>query len=262
VLRLFYACYYAGMGVSVAFFSRYLHSLGLSGRQISFMLAAAPLLNLCGVPLVWGSIADRTRRPDLVLRLVSLFACVLMVPMIFVRTLPGMLLLYAGYQAFAVAIIGLIDAIALERVRQGADYGRIRLWGSFAFALSTAVVGRCSTGAGAAGRSAGAGLHRRRIGAGLPGVADRARAGHPERPTPARSARSCAIAASSSCWWWRRSTGPARPPTTASWASSSRSPPVPAPAGTAFLVSVGAEMATLYFFSGCGPASCWRRSWR
>ncbi|HXU80038.1 MAG TPA: MFS transporter, partial [Polyangia bacterium] len=142
MLRLFYACYYAGMGVSVAFFSRYLHSLGLSGRQISFMLAAAPLLNLCGVPLVWGSIADRTRRPDLVLRLVSLFACVLMVPMIFVRTLPGMLLLYAGYQAFAVAIMGLIDSIALERVRQGADYGRIRLWGSFAFALATPLVGQ------------------------------------------------------------------------------------------------------------------------
>jgi PPP family 3-phenylpropionic acid transporter len=142
VLRLFYACYYAGMGVSVAFFSRYLHSLGLGGRQISFMLAAAPLLNLCGVPLIWGSMADRTRRPDLVLRLVSLFASLLMVPLVFVRTLPGMFFLYAGYQAFAVAIMGLIDSITLERVRQGADYGRIRLWGSFAFAFATPLVGQ------------------------------------------------------------------------------------------------------------------------
>jgi MFS transporter, PPP family, 3-phenylpropionic acid transporter len=141
VLRLFYACYFAGMGTSVPFFPPYLRSLGLSGRQISFMLALAPMLHLC-VPLGWGWLADRTRRPDLILRLVCLTACLLMVPLVFVRSMPAMLFLYAGYQAFAVPIIGLTDAIALERVRQGADYGRIRMWGSLAFALSSVVVGR------------------------------------------------------------------------------------------------------------------------
>jgi PPP family 3-phenylpropionic acid transporter len=98
------------------------------------------------VPLGWGWLADRTRRPDLVLRLVCLAACLLMLPLVFVRSMPAMLLLYAAHQAFAVPIIGLTDAIALERVRlgatSGADYGRIRLWGSFAFAVSSLLVGQ------------------------------------------------------------------------------------------------------------------------
>jgi PPP family 3-phenylpropionic acid transporter len=141
VLRLFYACYFAGVGASVPFFPPYLRSLGLSGRQISFMLAVAPVLHLC-VPLGWGWVADRSRRPDVVLRLVCLMACLLMVPMIVVHSMPAMLFLYTGHQAFVVPIVGLTDAIALERVRQGADYGRIRVWGSFAFAISSLVVGR------------------------------------------------------------------------------------------------------------------------
>ena len=141
MLRLFYACYFAGMGASVPFFPPYLRSLGLSGREISLMLAVAPVLHLC-VPLGWGWLVDRTRRSDLILRLVCLAACLLMLPLVFVRSMPAMLFLYAGYQAFAVPIIGLTDALALERVRQGADYGRIRVWGSFAFALSSLTVGR------------------------------------------------------------------------------------------------------------------------
>jgi PPP family 3-phenylpropionic acid transporter len=141
VLRLFYACYFAGMGASVPFFPPYLRGLGLSGRQISLMLTLAPLLHLA-VPLGWGWLADRTRRPDLVLRSVCLAACLLMVPLIFVRTMPAMLILYAAHQAFAVPIIGLTDSLALERVRQGADYGRIRIWGSLAFALSSWVLGQ------------------------------------------------------------------------------------------------------------------------
>jgi len=141
VLRLFYACYFAAIGASVPFFPPYLRSLGLSGRQISFMLAVAPILHLA-VPLGWGWIADRTRRPDLVLRLVCLVAAAMMVPLVFVRTMPAMLFLYAGYQAFLVPIVGLTDAIALERVRHGADYGRTRVWGSFAFAISSLVVGK------------------------------------------------------------------------------------------------------------------------
>jgi PPP family 3-phenylpropionic acid transporter len=150
VLRLFYACYFAGMGASVPFFPPYLRSLGLSGRQISLMLTVAPLLHLA-VPLGWGWLADRTRRPDLVLRGVCLAACLLMLPLVFVRTMPAMLFLYAAHQAFAVPIIGLTDSLALERVRQGADYGRIRVWGSFAFAVSSFAVGKVLEVRGRAG---------------------------------------------------------------------------------------------------------------
>jgi PPP family 3-phenylpropionic acid transporter len=140
MLRAFYGCYFAAIGVSVVFFPPYLRSLGLSGRQISWLLAVAPLLHL-GVSLGWGWLADRTRRPDLLLRLACLGGCLLMLPLVYVRTMPWLLLCHAAQQSFAVPIVGLVDSLALERVRQGEDYGRIRLWGSLAFAGMSGALG-------------------------------------------------------------------------------------------------------------------------
>jgi PPP family 3-phenylpropionic acid transporter len=140
VLRVFYACYFANVGLAVVFFPPYLRSLGLSGRQIAGMLSLAPVLHVF-VPLGWGWVADRTRRPDVLLRLACLAASLLMVPLVFVRAMPALLLCYAAHQSFAVPIGGLADALALERVRQGQDYGRIRLWGSVAFALVSGALG-------------------------------------------------------------------------------------------------------------------------
>src|SRR5262245_20687694 len=124
----------------MAFFPPYLRGLGLSGRQVSMMLAVAPTMNL-GMPLAWGYLADRLRRPDLRLRLVTLGAFLFLLPLIVVQSMPGLLLCYVGHQSFAVAIVGLCDSIALEQVRRGADYGRIRLWGSLSFAVACLLIG-------------------------------------------------------------------------------------------------------------------------
>jgi PPP family 3-phenylpropionic acid transporter len=250
VLRLFYACYFAGMGASVPFFPPYLRSLGLSGRQISFMLALAPVLHLC-VPLGWGWLADRSRRPDLVLRLVCLTACLLMVPLVFVRSMPAMLFLYAGHQAFAVPIIGLTDAIALERVRQGADYGRIRLWGSFAFALSSLLVGRLLDWRGRSGGDALVPLYiAGSLGAAflvsltLRGQATRERPHASEIRTLLRDRRFLFLLVVAPLHW------ACTAPYHGFLGILFRDRHLPQSLlGTAFLVSVGAEMATLYFFA-------------
>jgi PPP family 3-phenylpropionic acid transporter len=140
MLRVFYACYFGAVGVSVVFFPPYLRSLGLSGSDVGWMLSVAPVLHLF-VPLGWGWVADRTRRPDLLLRVACLGAAALMVPVVLARTTPGLLLLYALQQSFTVPIVGLADALALERVRRGEDYGRMRLWGSVAFAVASGGLG-------------------------------------------------------------------------------------------------------------------------
>jgi PPP family 3-phenylpropionic acid transporter len=150
MLRAFYGCTFAAIGVSVVFFPPYLRSLGLSGRQISWLLSVAPLLHLA-VSMGWGWLADRTRRPDLLLRLACLGACLLMLPVVRVRTMPGLLLCYAAQQSFAVPIVGLVDSLALERARQGEDYGRIRLWGSVAFALMSGALGAVLSARGRSG---------------------------------------------------------------------------------------------------------------
>jgi MFS transporter, PPP family, 3-phenylpropionic acid transporter len=140
-IRLFYAAHYLTVAVVMVFFPPYLRALGLSGRQVSSMLAVAPFLHL-GAPVVWGWMADRVGRPERLLRLACAGSFTFLLPLLFVRTMPGMLFAYLGHQMFAVGVVGLADALALERVRrEGDDYGRMRLWGSASFALMSGVGG-------------------------------------------------------------------------------------------------------------------------
>jgi PPP family 3-phenylpropionic acid transporter len=136
MLRLFYVCYFTAVGVSVPFFTPYLRGLGLSGLEISALLSLAPLCHL-GVPLCWGWFADRTQRPDVLLRVACLGACLCLLPLLYVRTLPALVYVYAAHQVFAVAILALMDSMAIDRVRrEGGEYARIRLWGSVSFMLA------------------------------------------------------------------------------------------------------------------------------
>ena len=140
MLKLFYICYFITLGVSVPFFPAYLRQLGLSGRQVSVLLAIAPALQL-GVPLGWGWLADRTRRPDLILRGLCLFAFLSSLPVIFVRTMPALFGIYLGQQLFAVAILSLADSLAVEKSCQGGHYGRIRAFGSSSFVATCLLAG-------------------------------------------------------------------------------------------------------------------------
>jgi MFS transporter, PPP family, 3-phenylpropionic acid transporter len=132
MLRLLYVCYFLTTGVSVPFFPAYLRALGLSGRDVGVLLAVPPALQLC-VPLAWGWIADRTRRPDRVLRVLCLGAFVASLPIIFLRTLPALAAVYVAQNVFSVAIVALTDGIAVERSRQGSAYGPTRAAGSASF---------------------------------------------------------------------------------------------------------------------------------
>ncbi len=134
-LRILYGVYFTAVAVSLPFFPPYLRALGLSGKQVSLLLAVPPMLHM-GAPLLWGWLADRTRRPDLVLRAAICGAFLSYAPIIFVRTMPALLLAYGAHQFFAVPVPGLADALALEQARRGDDYTRIRFWGSVSFTLT------------------------------------------------------------------------------------------------------------------------------
>ncbi|HKB54014.1 MAG TPA: MFS transporter, partial [Ramlibacter sp.] len=140
MLKLFYACYFVTLGVSVPFFPAYLRQLGLSGSQVSSLLAIAPMLQL-GIPLGWGWLADRTRRPDRILRVLCLVALLASLPIVFVRTMPALFGVYLVLQLFVGSISSLADSLAVERSRQGGHYGRIRAFGSASFVVTCLVVG-------------------------------------------------------------------------------------------------------------------------
>ena len=140
MLKLFYACYFITLGVATPFFPAYLRQLGLSGRQVSLLLAVTPALQLV-VPLGWGWIADRTRRPDLVLRGLCLGAFLASLPVIFVRTMPALFGIFLAQQLFVVSILSLADSIAVEKSRHGDHYGRIRAFGSGSFVTTCLLAG-------------------------------------------------------------------------------------------------------------------------
>jgi PPP family 3-phenylpropionic acid transporter len=133
MLKLFYVAYFTAVGVSIPFLSPYLRAMGLSGLELGAMMSVAPLLHL-GVPLLWGWAADRTRRPDLLLTVACVGAALFLAPLVYVRSVGALLLVYALHQLFAVAILGLTDSLAVDRARRlGEEYGRTRVFGSLSF---------------------------------------------------------------------------------------------------------------------------------
>ena len=142
MLKLFYAALFITTGVSVPFFPAYLRQLGLSGRQVSALLAIAPALQLV-VPLLWGWLADRTRRPDRILRGLCLGSFLASLPIVFVRTMPALFGFYLVQQFFAVSILSLVDSLAVERSREGTAYGPVRAAGSASFVTVCLIAGWC-----------------------------------------------------------------------------------------------------------------------
>jgi MFS transporter, PPP family, 3-phenylpropionic acid transporter len=103
---------------------------------VALLLSVGPLFHL-GVPLLWGWIADRTRRPALLLRIACAGAALALLPLAFVRSLPALVAVYAAHQLFGVTILGLLDSLALERTRSGGGaYTWLRLWGSASFLVT------------------------------------------------------------------------------------------------------------------------------
>jgi PPP family 3-phenylpropionic acid transporter len=124
----------------MTFLPTYFRGLGLSGREISMVFTVTPLLALV-VPLGWAYLADRTQRHDRVLRVVVGGAWLGFLPMLFARRFPVIFAGWALYALFSVAVGGLADAFAVARVRAGAVYGRLRLWGSVGYVVAAVAIG-------------------------------------------------------------------------------------------------------------------------
>src|SRR5450432_2875903 len=145
MIEVFYFFFFQSVAINMAYMPSHLRALGLPGREISTALAVAPILSLA-VPLGWAWLADRTRRHDRVLRIVACGAWLGFSPLVLVRgpaarSFSVILAGYLAYAVFAVGMGGLADALAVVRVRAGAIYGRLRLWGSVGFVIAAVATG-------------------------------------------------------------------------------------------------------------------------
>lgn len=140
-LAVFYGLYFAATGITLPFLPAYFESLNFSGSEIGVLLALQPTFTLV-VPPVWGWLADRFGRADLVLSALAVGAALGFAPLLFAEHFLTAAAAMAAYAFFASSITTVIDSLALQRVAlHGGAFSRIRLFGSVGFVLSSTLVG-------------------------------------------------------------------------------------------------------------------------
>jgi PPP family 3-phenylpropionic acid transporter len=132
---LFYLGYWGIMGVFEPFMNVHFVRLGLSGREIGFLSALIPLMTLVVTPLL-AALADRQGQRVLAISIfVGGLAVVLLllgIPRTFIALLPLMTL----YGVFRSSVAPLADSVIVRMsIRHRLNYGNLRMWGSFSFAL-------------------------------------------------------------------------------------------------------------------------------
>ena len=149
-LALFYAAYFAAVGIHLPFWPVWLEARGLTATEIGYVLAAAfwpRIVTSLLIPSVSDRLGER-RRPMILLAVVTLAGLILFA---LARDFWPLLLLSVLTGASWAPILPLGEAVALgEAQRRDLNYGRIRLWGSLAFILAAIGVGEWLEHAGPA----------------------------------------------------------------------------------------------------------------
>jgi len=138
-IRLFYAAYFAAMGLILPFFPVFLEQQGLDAGMIGVMtglLAAAKVI----APPVTGHMLDG-RSASVSHRFVVAAAGVAALMALLIGADHGLLVLAVCTFAFGLlwaAILPLTDGLSIAVSEVGiADYGRLRLWGSIGFVVAS-----------------------------------------------------------------------------------------------------------------------------
>ncbi|WP_164689598.1 MFS transporter [Herpetosiphon llansteffanensis] len=138
---LYYLCFWSSVGMYVPFINVYFTNLGLSGQQIAMFGAISPLAVLLFNPLV-GATADRRGwHVQLLLSMLAFTALsqiALAFPTSFFTILPVMVMLAVARGPIAPLADSMIAGMA---VRHQLAYGKLRLWGSVGYAVTSLLGG-------------------------------------------------------------------------------------------------------------------------
>jgi MFS transporter, PPP family, 3-phenylpropionic acid transporter len=138
---MMYFGYYLALGAYAPFINLYFERIGLRGVQIG-SLAALAVAVFSATALAWGFAADRFRihRQLLIAALLLTPLAVLLIPA--VQGFPALALVIFFYGLFGSAIVPLLDSHTLEIARKyNSDFGRMRVWGSVSWSISTLLTG-------------------------------------------------------------------------------------------------------------------------
>jgi PPP family 3-phenylpropionic acid transporter len=128
-------------GIAVPFFPVWLETLSMSDFQIGIVLAVPMFVRVFTAPVA-GMIADRIGERSIVLMWSGVLSLLTALALFATSSFWPILLLYTLQGAVYSPYVPITEAIMLSGVRRwNFDYGKMRLWGSLAFIVSTMIGG-------------------------------------------------------------------------------------------------------------------------
>ncbi|WON75893.1 3-phenylpropionate MFS transporter [Serratia sp. UGAL515B_01] len=141
-LALSYFTYFFSYGIYLPFWSVWLKGEGVSPETIGILLGAGLVMRFLGSLLIAPRVKDPTHLIT-ALRLLALLSLAFAIGFCFGNGWAWLMLVIAGFNLFFSPLVPLTDALAATWQRQiTLDYGRVRLWGSLAFVIGSALTGK------------------------------------------------------------------------------------------------------------------------
>lgn len=138
---LFYFCYYAALGAYTPYVSRWVNDMGHGAAVVGGMLGLWYATRIVG-PAAWLRLARGSARPGLWLLAGALMTLASFAAFTQTRSAAALLAVMAIFGLFYNAILPQFEAMTLTALgARGADYGRVRLWGSIGFLLVASSLG-------------------------------------------------------------------------------------------------------------------------
>ncbi|WNN47621.1 3-phenylpropionate MFS transporter [Siccibacter colletis] len=141
-LALSYFTYFFSYGIFLPFWSVWLQGVGLPAETIGLLLGAGLIARFLGSLLLAPRVQDPSRLV-FALRILALLTLVFALAFWLGTAAAWLFVVMVGFNLFFSPLVPLTDALAGTWQRQIAmDYGRVRLWGSIAFVVGSALTGK------------------------------------------------------------------------------------------------------------------------
>lgn len=141
-LALSYFTYFFSYGIFLPFWSVWLKGLGLSPETIGLLLGAGLVARFLGSLLIAPRVSDPSRLIS-ALRILALLTLLFAIAFWMGTNVAWLMVVMVGFNLFFSPLVPLTDALANTWQKQiPLDYGRVRLWGSIAFVIGSALTGK------------------------------------------------------------------------------------------------------------------------
>ena len=141
-LALSYCTYFFSYGIFLPFWGVWLKGEGIAPETIGILLGAGLVARFLGSLLIAPRVKDPSHLVS-ALRLLALLTLAFAVGFCFGNGWGWLMLVIAGFNLFFSPLVPLTDALAATWQKQiRMDYGRVRLWGSLAFVIGSALTGQ------------------------------------------------------------------------------------------------------------------------